>query len=72
MAEDVVTGANQSQRQNIQMDSEIEADATTLTERKKYIETDAALNRRFAQVTISEPSVLDIIIIIIAWNSRKM
>lgn len=31
--------------------------ATTLMEYRKYIETDAALERRFAQVLVNEPSV---------------
>ncbi|KAG2120888.1 P-loop containing nucleoside triphosphate hydrolase protein [Suillus discolor] len=31
--------------------------ATTLSEYRKYIETDAALERRFAQVLVNEPSV---------------
>ncbi|KAM6498108.1 P-loop containing nucleoside triphosphate hydrolase protein [Amanita muscaria] len=35
--------------------------ATTLAEYRKYIETDAALERRFAQVIINEPSVAEAI-----------
>jgi ATP-dependent Clp protease ATP-binding subunit ClpB len=31
--------------------------ATTLSEYRKYIETDSALERRFAQVLVNEPSV---------------
>ncbi|KZW02267.1 hypothetical protein EXIGLDRAFT_735744 [Exidia glandulosa HHB12029] len=33
--------------------------ATTLAEYRKYIETDAALERRFAQVIVNEPSVAE-------------
>ena len=33
--------------------------ATTLMEYRKYIETDAALERRFAQVLVNEPSVAE-------------
>lgn len=35
--------------------------ATTLQEYKKYIESDSALERRFAQVLVNEPSVPDTI-----------
>ncbi|KAG1801621.1 P-loop containing nucleoside triphosphate hydrolase protein [Suillus plorans] len=35
--------------------------ATTLSEYRKYIETDAALERRFAQVLVNEPSVSETI-----------
>jgi len=35
--------------------------ATTLAEYRKYIETDAALERRFAQVLVNEPSVTETI-----------
>lgn len=38
--------------------------ATTLSEYRKYIETDAALERRFAQVIINEPSVPETISIL--------
>ncbi|KAG9314355.1 P-loop containing nucleoside triphosphate hydrolase protein [Chiua virens] len=38
--------------------------ATTLAEYRKYIETDAALERRFAQVLINEPSVPETISIL--------
>ncbi|KAJ3527722.1 hypothetical protein NM688_g8093 [Phlebia brevispora] len=38
--------------------------ATTLAEYRKYIEKDAALERRFAQVVVSEPSVTDTISIL--------
>ncbi|KAG5647985.1 hypothetical protein DXG03_007019 [Asterophora parasitica] len=38
--------------------------ATTLAEYRKYIETDAALERRFAQVIINEPSVPETISIL--------
>jgi ATP-dependent Clp protease ATP-binding subunit ClpA len=38
--------------------------ATTLSEYKKYIESDAALERRFAQVLINEPSVPETISIL--------
>lgn len=38
--------------------------ATTLAEYRKYIETDAALERRFAQVIVSEPSVSETISIL--------
>ena len=38
--------------------------ATTLAEYRKYIETDAALERRFAQVIVNEPSVADTITIL--------
>ena len=38
--------------------------ATTLSEYRKYVETDAALERRFAQVIVNEPSVSDTISIL--------
>lgn len=38
--------------------------ATTLSEYRKYIETDAALERRFAQVIVNEPSVSETISIL--------
>lgn len=38
--------------------------ATTLAEYRKYIETDAALERRFAQVLVNEPSVHETISIL--------
>jgi ATP-dependent Clp protease ATP-binding subunit ClpB len=38
--------------------------ATTLAEYRKYIESDAALERRFAQVLVNEPSVADTISIL--------
>jgi ATP-dependent chaperone ClpB len=38
--------------------------ATTLAEYRKYIEKDAALERRFAQVIVAEPSVADTISIL--------
>ncbi|KAI0257132.1 P-loop containing nucleoside triphosphate hydrolase protein [Lactifluus subvellereus] len=38
--------------------------ATTLAEYRKYIETDAALERRFAQVLVNEPSVQETISIL--------
>jgi len=38
--------------------------ATTLTEYRKYIEKDAALERRFQQVKVEEPSVVDAIAIL--------
>ncbi|KZT30584.1 hypothetical protein NEOLEDRAFT_1126177 [Neolentinus lepideus HHB14362 ss-1] len=38
--------------------------ATTLAEYRKYIETDAALERRFAQVVVNEPSVPETISIL--------
>ncbi|KAF8898748.1 P-loop containing nucleoside triphosphate hydrolase protein [Infundibulicybe gibba] len=38
--------------------------ATTLAEYRKYIETDAALERRFAQVIVNEPSVPETISIL--------
>lgn len=38
--------------------------ATTLAEYRKYIETDAALERRFAQVIVNEPSVAETISIL--------
>jgi len=44
--------------------------ATTLDEYQKYIETDAALERRFAQVQINEPSEADAIEILKGLKSR--
>ena len=38
--------------------------ATTLGEYRKYIEKDAAFERRFAQVLVNEPSVVDTISIL--------
>jgi len=38
--------------------------ATTLNEYKKYIEKDAALERRFQQIYVGEPSVEDTIAIL--------
>lgn len=38
--------------------------ATTLSEYRKYIEKDAAFERRFAQVLVNEPSVVDTISIL--------
>lgn len=38
--------------------------ATTLNEYRKYIEKDAALERRFSPVTVSEPSATDTILIL--------
>jgi ATP-dependent Clp protease ATP-binding subunit ClpB len=38
--------------------------ATTLAEYRKYIEKDAALERRFAQVVVNEPSVTETISIL--------
>ena len=38
--------------------------ATTLAEYRKYVETDAALERRFAQVVVNEPSVAETISIL--------
>ena len=38
--------------------------ATTLAEYRRYIETDAALERRFAQVLVNEPSVPETISIL--------
>src|SRR6266436_4664272 len=38
--------------------------ATTLAEYRRYIETDAALERRFAQVIVNEPSVAETISIL--------
>ena len=38
--------------------------ATTLTEYRKYIEKDAALERRFQQVKVEEPTVADAILIL--------
>jgi ATP-dependent Clp protease ATP-binding subunit ClpA len=38
--------------------------ATTLAEYRKYIEKDAAFERRFAQVLVNEPSVADTISIL--------
>tara|TARA_Y100001968_G_C19439522_1_gene761744 strand:+ start:150 stop:2744 length:2595 start_codon:yes stop_codon:yes gene_type:complete len=44
--------------------------ATTLVEHKKYIETDPALERRFQQVLINEPSVTDTISILRGLKER--
>ncbi|KAJ7630930.1 P-loop containing nucleoside triphosphate hydrolase protein [Roridomyces roridus] len=44
--------------------------ATTLAEYRKYIETDAALERRFAQVIVNEPSVPETINILRGIRER--
>ncbi|KAJ6604644.1 P-loop containing nucleoside triphosphate hydrolase protein [Mycena vulgaris] len=44
--------------------------ATTLAEYRKYIETDAALERRFAQVLVNEPSVSECISILRGIRER--
>ncbi len=44
--------------------------ATTLDEYRKYIETDAALERRFQPVTVNEPSVEDTISILRGLKNR--
>src|SRR2546423_2388533 len=44
--------------------------ATTLNEYKKYIEKDAALERRFQQVYVGEPSVEDTIAILRGLKER--
>ncbi|KAJ7225520.1 P-loop containing nucleoside triphosphate hydrolase protein [Mycena pura] len=44
--------------------------ATTLSEYRKYIETDAALERRFAQVLVNEPSVSETISILRGIRER--
>ncbi len=44
--------------------------ATTVTEYRKYIEKDAALERRFQQVPVSEPSVEDTIAILRGLKER--
>ncbi len=44
--------------------------ATTLDEYRKYIETDAALERRFQPVTVNEPTVEDTISILRGLKSR--
>ncbi|KAF7320345.1 hypothetical protein MKEN_00819300 [Mycena kentingensis (nom. inval.)] len=44
--------------------------ATTLAEYRKYIETDSALERRFAQVLVNEPSVADTISILRGIRER--
>src|SRR5208337_2182011 len=44
--------------------------ATTLDEYRKYIEKDAALERRFAQVYVGEPSVEDTIAILRGLKER--
>ncbi|KAJ7706189.1 P-loop containing nucleoside triphosphate hydrolase protein [Mycena rosella] len=44
--------------------------ATTLAEYRKYIETDAALERRFAQVIVNEPSVSETISILRGIRDR--
>src|SRR6185437_13466138 len=44
--------------------------ATTITEYKKYIEKDAALERRFQKVLVEEPSVEDAISILRGLKER--
>ena len=44
--------------------------ATTLNEYRKYIEKDSALERRFQQVLVKEPSVLDTITILRGLKQR--
>jgi len=44
--------------------------ATTLNEYRKYIEKDAALERRFQKILVSEPTVLDTITILRGLKSR--
>ena len=44
--------------------------ATTLNEYRKYIEKDSALERRFQQVLVKEPTVLDTITILRGLKSR--
>ena len=44
--------------------------ATTLDEYQKYIEADAALERRFAQVTVNEPTQADAIAILKGLKNR--
>ena len=44
--------------------------ATTLNEYRKYIEKDAALERRFQKVLVSEPSVIDTITILRGLKNR--
>ncbi|MER7817366.1 ATP-dependent chaperone ClpB [Streptomyces sp. NPDC096153] len=44
--------------------------ATTLTEYRKYIESDAALERRFQQVVVDEPSVEDTVSILRGLRER--
>ncbi len=44
--------------------------ATTLNEYRKYIEKDGALERRFQQILVSEPNVLDTITILRGLKSR--
>src|SRR5438045_5589045 len=44
--------------------------ATTLSEYRKHIEKDAALERRFQQVYVGEPSVEDTIAILRGWQER--
>ena len=44
--------------------------ATTLDEYRKYIEKDAALERRFAQVQVDEPSVTDTVSILRGLKER--
>ncbi len=44
--------------------------ATTLNEYRKYIEKDGALERRFQQVLVNEPTVLDTITILRGLKSR--
>lgn len=38
--------------------------ATTLSEYKKYVESDPAFERRFQQVQVAEPSVIDTVSIL--------
>jgi ATP-dependent Clp protease ATP-binding subunit ClpB len=44
--------------------------ATTLDEFRKYIEKDPALERRFQQVLVKEPSVIDTISILRGLRER--
>ena len=44
--------------------------ATTLNEYRKYIEKDAALERRFQKVLVKEPTVLDTITILRGLKSK--
>ena len=46
--------------------------ATTLNEYRKYIEKDAALERRFQKVLVSEPSVIDTIKILLVKLSSEV
>ena len=45
--------------------------ATTLNEFRKYIEKDPALERRFQQVMVNEPSVADTISILRGLRERR-